>query len=327
MAPTPPTVVSLKQSFLTTQTRLLSQPLAPTRAWQSSNNKNNKNNNNNNNNETSNENPAALPEKAIDDALFKLNHRLQQHARRVYAPQATRHVAEQIDQLYWNAAEAAAAAAAPHSSRGDAAEEEAGGTEEEDGIMEGGGLTLGADLADPNIIATLPLEWETTTTTTTTHPHPLETKRYAELAADLHALAERKRQAAARVARLRGMQPLLAPFSSDAAAASHHHPDGDGDGGGGNGGGGNGNGGGGVQENLVTRNGEVEAELNRMRMLLARVGGRVGQLREQQSGGGGGGRESSVGSLFSDQGGGGGPGVEDVEMDERRKVGLLLERF
>ena len=41
-----------------------------------------------------------------------------------------------------------------------------------------------------------------------------------------------------------------------------------------------------VQENLVTRNGEVEAEMQRMRMLLARVGGRVGQLKEGQQGGG-----------------------------------------
>jgi hypothetical protein len=95
MAPTPPTIVSLKQSFLTAQTRHLSQPLTPTRAWR------------NTNTNTNNEDESALPEKAIDDALFKLNHRLQQHARRAYAPQATRHVAEQIDQLYWNAAEAA----------------------------------------------------------------------------------------------------------------------------------------------------------------------------------------------------------------------------
>lgn len=34
----------------------------------------------------------------------------------------------------------------------------------------------------------------------------------------------------------------------------------------------------GVQENLVTRNGELEKELERMRMLLVRVGGRVGTL-------------------------------------------------
>ena len=98
MAPAPPTVVSLKQTFLTTQTRQLSQPLAPTRAWHSTNP-------NNTNNTTAEDQP--LPEKALADALFKLNHRLRQHVRRVYAPQATRHVAEQIDQLYWNAAEAA----------------------------------------------------------------------------------------------------------------------------------------------------------------------------------------------------------------------------
>lgn len=108
MAPAQPTVLSLKQSFLTAQTRLLSQPLTPTRAWHNTNT----NTNNTNNTTSTNEAPAAtptppLPPKAVDDALFKLNHRLQQHARRAYAPQATRHVAEQIEQLYWNAAEEA----------------------------------------------------------------------------------------------------------------------------------------------------------------------------------------------------------------------------
>lgn len=91
MAATPPTVVHLKQSFLTTQTRLLSQPLAPSRDWLTTNTTHDE----------------GLPPKAVDDALFKLNQRLQQHTRRVYAPQATRHVAEQIDVLYWNAALAA----------------------------------------------------------------------------------------------------------------------------------------------------------------------------------------------------------------------------
>ncbi|KAK4131317.1 hypothetical protein BT67DRAFT_388295, partial [Trichocladium antarcticum] len=114
MAPTPPTVVSLKQSFLTAQTLHLSQPLAPTRAWRN----------------TNNGDDSGLPERAIDDALAKLNHRLQQHTRRVYAPQATRHVAEQIDQLYWNAAEAA-------SQRDD----------DQDGDIDmAEGLSLGADL-------------------------------------------------------------------------------------------------------------------------------------------------------------------------------------
>jgi hypothetical protein len=127
MAPTPPTVLSVKQSFLTTQTRLLSQPLAPSRTWRSNNN--------------SNDNENAIPEKALDDALFKLNHRLQQHSRRVYAPQATRHVAEQIDQLYWNAAEAATSA------RRD--DEEV----EEDEAAEA--LNMGADLG-MNILIYLP---------------------------------------------------------------------------------------------------------------------------------------------------------------------------
>lgn len=41
-----------------------------------------------------------MSEKALDDALFRLNQTLQQHAKRVYPPQATRHIAEQIDHLY-----------------------------------------------------------------------------------------------------------------------------------------------------------------------------------------------------------------------------------
>ena len=108
MAPEP-TVLALKQTFLTTQTRVLSQPLAPSRAWR-------------------NANDAAedgLTEKAVDDALVRVNHIIQQHARRVYAPQATRHVAEQIDRLYWNAGERIAAR-----------DEEAGDVE---------GLSTGAD--------------------------------------------------------------------------------------------------------------------------------------------------------------------------------------
>jgi hypothetical protein len=94
MAPAPPTVIAIKQNFLTFQTRLLSQPLNPTRVWRTAN---------------TNADEGSLPEKAIDDALFKLNHQIAQHSRRVFAPQATRHVAEQIDQLYWNSAVAVTA--------------------------------------------------------------------------------------------------------------------------------------------------------------------------------------------------------------------------
>lgn len=85
----PPTVITLKTSFLSAQTRLLAQPIAPSRAWRSAND----------------EAEDGISERALDDALLRLNLLLQQHSRRVHALQATRHVAEQIDRLYWDAAE------------------------------------------------------------------------------------------------------------------------------------------------------------------------------------------------------------------------------
>lgn len=108
MAPTDPTILTLKQNFLTTQTRLLSQPLQPSRAWRRANEAagggggggGGGDDDENNNSGNSNGNNQRLTEKAVDDALFRLNHTLLQHARRVYAPQATRHVAEQIEGLY-----------------------------------------------------------------------------------------------------------------------------------------------------------------------------------------------------------------------------------
>ena len=80
----PPTIFSRKSDFLLAQTRLLSQSLSPSRSWRHQND----------NSED------GISERAVDDVLFRLNHTLQQHARRVYAPQASRHVAEQIDQLF-----------------------------------------------------------------------------------------------------------------------------------------------------------------------------------------------------------------------------------
>jgi len=82
----PPTIIAKKLSFLTQQTRLLTTPdPLPSRAWNRSN--------------ASSDSP--LPQRAVDDALAKLTQVLKQHARRVYPPQAARHVAEQIERLYW----------------------------------------------------------------------------------------------------------------------------------------------------------------------------------------------------------------------------------
>lgn len=71
----------------------------------------------------------------------------------------------------------------------------------------------------------------------------------------------------------------------------------------------------GIQENLVTRDGEVEKELERMRMLLARVGDKVVRLRERE------GTTDSDDDLFGD---GAAMIVDDVEVEERRKVEGLL---
>lgn len=68
---------------------------------------------------------------------------------------------------------------------------------------------------------------------------------------------------------------------------------------------------GGVQENLVTRNGQLEKELERMRVLLVRVAGRVAMLPD-------GGNDADT--VMDGQNG----AVEDLDVAERVKVEALL---
>jgi hypothetical protein len=76
----------------------------------------------------------------------------------------------------------------------------------------------------------------------------MEARRYAESVERLSQLADQREELQARVARLRRIKAVVTPLES------------------------------GVQENLISRNGPLEKELERMRILLARVAGRVGQL-------------------------------------------------
>jgi hypothetical protein len=85
-----PTIIDLKTTFLRQQILLLSQPLKPSSDFLASN-------------ASSTDN--TLRQRSIDDALHKLNTQLRKHNKLAYGPQATRHVAEQIDKLYWNAGE------------------------------------------------------------------------------------------------------------------------------------------------------------------------------------------------------------------------------
>lgn len=82
----PPTIQSLKLSFVNDQTTLLARPIAPSRAWTTAND--------------ASEADQRLPSRLVDDALFDLNQIVQKHCRRVYPPQASRNVAEQIHALY-----------------------------------------------------------------------------------------------------------------------------------------------------------------------------------------------------------------------------------
>ncbi len=148
-------------------------------------------------------------------------------------------------------------------------------------------------LVDQSIITSLPPDWDTVSPQQA-EAYPLEARRYADLVAQLQDLASQRSEAAARVARLQRMRDLLAPFGDIES----------------------------VQENLVTRNSEVEAELQRMRMLLARVGGRVSQLKDQraETGSGSASRNNNEDDDQDDV-------MIDVEAEEQRKVGQLLENF
>ncbi|KAL8393229.1 hypothetical protein RB595_003138 [Gaeumannomyces hyphopodioides] len=258
-SPAPPTIQALKQDFIAEQTRLLSQPLAPSRAWSKANSAA----------AAAAAGTAPLPQKAVDDALARFNHRLQQHSARVYSPPATRHVAEQLEQLYLAA------------ERDDGAPR-AGGDGDDGGDAS---LTLSADFADAQTIAALPPSWPSDQDASA---RPMEARRYAGLAARLQDLSAAREEAEARARRLRDMRRGLAPFVSGGES---------------------------LQRNLVTKDGELERELERTRILMARVGDRV--LRAAQEGPGrrrrGGGDDDDAPVAVAD--------------DEKRKVADLLDRF
>ncbi|KAI0967332.1 kinetochore Sim4 complex subunit Fta4 [Xylaria arbuscula] len=267
----PPTIIAHKSDFLATQTLHLSQALAPSATWLASNDRA----------------EDGLPARAVDDAVYRLNHTLAQHARRVYAPQTSRHIAEQIQALFYDEAERAL--------RGDEGEDDGG-----DPSVERLRLRVGADFTTDEAIASLPPTWDLHKPREA-EAHPLEARRYAEQTTTLTELSAKRQEARERVERLRRMSALLKPFESkdenendDSTAqltSDGPHTS--------------------VQENLVTRNGEVERELERMRLLLARVAGRIAQLPNK----------SASGDIDGDDEG----DYFDFEALERDKIEKLLD--
>ena len=82
------TIIDLKLSFLRPQILALSAPLRVPPTYK-----------------PFNTTGAPIRARAIDDALYQLNERIKEHTKMVYSSQAQRHVAEQIDALYWMAGE------------------------------------------------------------------------------------------------------------------------------------------------------------------------------------------------------------------------------
>ncbi|CAG8949278.1 hypothetical protein HYFRA_00004903 [Hymenoscyphus fraxineus] len=193
--PPPPSIPHLKTTFLRTQITTLSTPLRPSSTFLTNN--------------TTKDTP--LPQRAIDDAVQKLNILLRKHNKLAYGPQATRHVAEQIDRLYWAAAE------------------------------------RGVVVATPHLIAQLPPTWSEEATSLA----PEKAAHFEALQARLVELDERRRAAREKVERYKAMKELLGPFEEAGET---------------------------VQGNIVVKNGEVERELERMRLLLLRVERGVGGL-------------------------------------------------
>ncbi|CAJ0540741.1 Ff.00g077020.m01.CDS01 [Fusarium sp. VM40] len=210
-----PTIPSLKQSFLINQTTLLAQPLTPSHSWQATN-------------DASDE---AIPDRVVQDVLHSLNHTIQQHCRRVYAPQASRNIAEQIDSVYTQDAE-----------------RKLGGPADTEG-----GIGRELDLTGSEAIESLPSSWYLEKDVS---DHPMETKRYADAVHQLSELNDQRKQLRQQVARLKRLQSLVEPLQTADNGV-------------------------GIQENLLTRNGPVEKELEKMRFLLARVGGRVHALPDE----------------------------------------------
>ncbi|KAF7881296.1 hypothetical protein EAF00_011969 [Botryotinia globosa] len=195
-----PTIIDLKSSFLRAQILALSQPLQPSQEWQDS----------------ILEEENTLRQRAIDEALFKLNTILKQHNKISYPPQAQRHVAEQIDQLYWAAGER---------------DVNVNGEEWSE---------KGADYRLSSNIEKLPEEWSEEAEMKA----PKQAAKYKELQTKLLGLNEKRKAAEEKLEQCKAAKKLLEPF--DQAERN-------------------------IQENIVTKNGEIEKELERMRMLMLRV--------------------------------------------------------
>lgn len=158
--------------------------------------------------------------------------------------------------------------------------------------------------ASDEILSSLPPTWPVQKEA---ESHQLEAKRYEEFAARLSTLANARAQARARLAHLRRAHAALRPFAAtdhQEAASPEQSSSAPSNA---------------IQQNLITRDGDVERELARMRVLLARVSGRIAALPPLPPG--------AASSTLMTPGHDFSMAIDSPAEDERRRVNGLLERL
>ena len=118
-------------------------------------------------------------------------------------------------------------------------------------------LVLTISTAKDETIDALPDTWDSTSEAA---HHPEEAERFTELSTHLKSLKERKEEMRAKIERYKALKKQLEPLNEASRV---------------------------VQENLCTKNSAVEEELTKMRMLIARVNGRLETLPPVVGNGGG----------------------------------------
>ncbi|KAI9663827.1 MAG: hypothetical protein M1821_007317 [Bathelium mastoideum] len=170
------TVIALKSAFLKAQIRILLQPLQIPPQWS--------------------KDDRDLPLGTIEDVLRHVNRLLRQHVKAAYSALAIRHVAEQIDKLYWNAAEPSLQS-----------------DEAVDGIPR-----RDADLTLDETISQLPSSWTGPDISFSSDRRETQLEEFAEQSsystnlARLRSLAERRAALRARLGQLKKLNKMLEPF-------------------------------------------------------------------------------------------------------------------
>ena len=193
-----------------------------------------------------------LPSKTLDLVLTALNTKLRTHNRSVFSVPAQRHIAEQIETLFWN--EVLEERDALQGEDGNAA---ATVVRRDLNLCSASSGTAGSQNA---IEKELPEHWTDVVVPSLTDPEEEpdnedeatseEAAQYAALRSQLLDLTAQRNAAAQKVTQYRQLQILLQPFEKPQEI---------------------------IQPNLVTKDGELSKEMERMRSLLVRVRARMGE--------------------------------------------------